>query len=81
VKYIPSLRLIDAIYLSMAMPAYTAELPPALAGCRARFTVRRGVYRACRYIRFTHMATVPGLSLDRDAPWLALLHSKSTGAI
>ena len=60
---------------------HAAEVPPALAGYRAHFTVRRGVYRAGRYIRFTHMATLPGLSLDRDAPWLALLHSTSTGAI
>jgi hypothetical protein len=70
VKYIPSLRLIDAIYL-----------PTGDAGYRAHISVRRGVDRAGRYIRFTHMATVPGLSLDRDAPWLALLHSTSTGAI
>jgi hypothetical protein len=54
---------------------------PALAGHRAQFTVRRGIYRAGRYIRFTHMATLAALSLDRDAPWLALLHSTCTGAI
>jgi hypothetical protein len=89
VKYIPSLRLIDAIYLSPAMPAY-GDVPcwrlamlrsPTLAGYRAQFTVRRGIYRAGRYIRFTHMATLAALSLDGDAPWLALLHSTCTGAI
>jgi hypothetical protein len=42
---------------------------------------RRGVYRADRYIRFTHVATVPALALDRAAPWLALPDGNFTGAI